>query len=150
MYGVHARMLLRHLLDVEGRSQSAAAREVGVNRSTLRRWIRAGLLDTELDEIRTRYGPRPAVRTRLDPVKPLLAERLEEFPALTARRLLPSAAPPDTPAAIRSSVSTSGRSVRSPSPSRSSAAKHQRDIRRRSTSPIVDCRGVFGMRCWWS
>jgi len=87
MYGVHARMLLRHLIEVEGRSQSAAAREVGVNRSTLRRWLKAGLLDTELDEIRARYGPRPPVRTKLDSVKPLLATRLDEFPALTARRL---------------------------------------------------------------
>ena len=88
MYGVRERMLLRHLLDVEGRSRSAAARELGVNRSTLRRWIRAGLLDTEIDEIKARYGPRPRVPTKLEIVKPLLQTRLAEFPRLTARRLL--------------------------------------------------------------
>ena len=39
MYGVGERMLLRHLLEEEGRSQSAATRELGVNRSTVHRWI---------------------------------------------------------------------------------------------------------------
>jgi transposase len=87
MYGVRERMLLRHLLEVEGRSRSAAARELGINRSTLRRWIAAGLLDTEVEAIRARYGPRPPIPTKLDPVKPLLQTRLAEFPALSARRL---------------------------------------------------------------
>jgi transposase len=81
-------MLLRHLVEVEGRSQSAAAREVGVDRSTLRRWIQAGLLDTELEAIRARYGPRRPAVTKLDGVKPLIQTRLTEFPLLTARRLL--------------------------------------------------------------
>src|SRR5579862_5894792 len=88
MYGVRERMLLRHRVEGEGRSQSAAAREVGVNRSTLQRWIRAGLLDTELDDIKSRYGPRPLVPTKLDPFKPLVEARIAEFPLLTAQRLL--------------------------------------------------------------
>jgi len=87
MYGVRERMLLRHLLDQEGRSQSAAAREIGVDRSTLHRWIKAGLLDVDVDEIKARYGPRPPVPTKLDGVKPLIQARLAEFPALTARRV---------------------------------------------------------------
>lgn len=88
MYGVRERMLLRHLVEVEGRSQSAAARELGINRKTLQRWIADGLLDTELDVIKTRYGPRPPVPTKLEVVKPLIAARLAEFPRLTAQRLL--------------------------------------------------------------
>jgi transposase len=87
MYGVRERMLLRHLLEEEGRSQSAAARELGVNRSTLHRWITTGLLDVEVETIKARYGPRPPVPAKLDGVKPLIQARLAEFPALTARRL---------------------------------------------------------------
>ena len=64
MYGVRERMLLRHMVEVEGRSQSEAARAIGVDRKTLRRWIAAGLLDTELDAITARYGPRPRVARR--------------------------------------------------------------------------------------
>lgn len=87
MHGVRERVLLRHLLDQDV-SISEAARQVGVHRATLHRWIDAGLLDTDTDEIRARYTPRPAVATKLDPYKPLLTERLREFPALTAVRLL--------------------------------------------------------------
>jgi transposase len=81
-------MLLRQLVEVEGRSLSEAAREVGVHRATLHRWIDAGLLDLELDEIKARYGPRPRVPTKLEMVKPLIQARLAEFPLLSARRLL--------------------------------------------------------------
>lgn len=88
MYGVRERMPLRHLVEVEGRTQSAAARELGIHRKTLQRWIADGLLDTELELITARYGPRPPVPTKLDPVKPLIAERLAEYPRLSAKRLL--------------------------------------------------------------
>jgi transposase len=86
MHGVRERVLLRHLLD-EGHTVSAAARALGVHRSTLHRWIDAGLLDADTDEIRARYTPRPPVATKLDPYKPLIAERLRDFPQLTATRL---------------------------------------------------------------
>jgi transposase len=80
-------MLLRHLLEQDV-SIAAAARQLGVHRTTVHRWIEEGLLDTDVDQIRARYTPRPAVSTKLDPYKPLLAERLREFPELTAVRLL--------------------------------------------------------------
>ena len=86
MYGVRERMLLRHLLEA-GQSKSAAARQLGVDRSTLRRWINAGLLETEVEAIQARYGPRPPRGVKLDLVKPLIQTRLAEFPRLTARRL---------------------------------------------------------------
>jgi len=88
MYGVRERMLLRHLVEVEGRTHSAAARELGIHRKTLQRWIADGLLDTEIDIITARYGPRPRVPTKLERVKPLITTRLAEFPRLSARRLL--------------------------------------------------------------
>lgn len=90
MHGVRERVLLRHLLD-EGHSVSAAARALSVHRSTLHRWIDAGLLDTDTDDLRARYTPRPPVATKLDPYKPLIAERLRDFPALTATRLFAEA-----------------------------------------------------------
>jgi hypothetical protein len=63
MYGVRERMLLRHLVETEGLTQTAAAHQLGVHRKTLQRWIADGLLDTELDVITARYGPRPPVPT---------------------------------------------------------------------------------------
>ena len=86
MHGVRERVLLRHLLD-EGHSKSAAARRLGVHRTTVHRWIDEGLLDTDTDRILARYTPRPPVPTKLDSYKPLIAERLREFPALSAVRL---------------------------------------------------------------
>jgi transposase len=87
MHGVRERVLLRHLLEQDV-SISEAARQLGVHRGTVHRWIEEGLLDTDVDEIKVRYTPRPSVATKLDPYKPVLAERLREFPALTAARLL--------------------------------------------------------------
>jgi transposase len=87
MHGVRERVLLRHLLE-QDISISEAARQLDVHRATLHRWIDAGLLDTDTDEIRARYSPRPAVASKLDPYKAVLTERLREFPALTAVRLL--------------------------------------------------------------
>ena len=87
MHGVRERVLLRHLLE-QGQTLAAAARQLGVHRATVHRWIDAGLLDTDTDQIQARYTPRPLVPAKLDPYKPLLAERLREFPQLSAVRLL--------------------------------------------------------------
>jgi transposase len=87
MHGVRERVLLRHLLE-QDISISEAARQLGVHRATVHRWIEDGLLDTDVDEIKVRYTPRPPLGTKLDPYKPVLAERLREFPALSATRLL--------------------------------------------------------------
>lgn len=90
MHGVRERVLLRHLLE-QGESIAAAARQLGVHRATVHRWIDAGLLDTDTDLIQARYTPRPPVASKLDPYKPLLAERLREYPELSAVRLLAEA-----------------------------------------------------------
>jgi transposase len=86
MYGVRHRVLLRHLLD-EGRPIAAVARELGLHRATIHRWITAGLLDHDVDTLQARYAPRPLVATKLDPFMPLVAERLAVYPQLSAVRL---------------------------------------------------------------
>jgi transposase len=80
-------MLLRHYLD-QGKTKSAMARELGVSRDTIHRWLRAGDLDRDLDETPVTYGPRRPVPTKLDPFRPILEARLTAFPELSAVRLL--------------------------------------------------------------
>ena len=60
MFGRETRMLLRHYLE-QGASKSALARQLGISRDTVHRWIRAGDLDRDLDDTSVRYGPRPPV-----------------------------------------------------------------------------------------
>jgi transposase len=80
-------MLLRHYLE-QGASKSALARQLGVSRDTIHRWIRDGELDRDLDTAPVQYGPRRPVRTKLDAYKPILETRLAAYPALSAVRLL--------------------------------------------------------------
>ena len=87
MFGRETRMLLRHYLE-QGTSKSALARQLGVSRDTVHRWIRDGDLDRDLDGEPVRYGPRPPVRTKLDPYKPIIEARLAAYPELSAVRLL--------------------------------------------------------------
>lgn len=87
MHGVPDRVLLRHLLAEAGGSRREAARRAGVGRSTMYRWLEAGLLDEPLATLHARYGPRPPRPTKLAPFHALIAARLAEFPALQATRL---------------------------------------------------------------
>ena len=80
-------MLLRHDLE-QGTSKSALARQLGVHRDTIHRWIRDGALDRYLDGAGVRYGPRAAVATKLDPYKAIVETRLAAYPELSAARLL--------------------------------------------------------------
>jgi DNA invertase Pin-like site-specific DNA recombinase len=58
-------LLLRHYLE-PGTSKSALARQLGVSRDTVHRWIRDGHLDRDLEAEPVQYGPRPPVPTKLD------------------------------------------------------------------------------------
>jgi len=80
------RVRLRHYLE-QGYTQSEIARHLGINRRTIYRWIRSGQLDRDLAEP-PRYRARPARRRKLDPYREYIRMRLEEFPALSAVRLL--------------------------------------------------------------
>jgi transposase-like protein len=94
-------MLLKHYLE-QGTSKSALARRLGISRETIHRWIRAGELDRDLDAMPPRYGPRPAVPTKLDRYKGIIETRLA--PSRSCRRCgcWRKFGQPGTPAAIPS------------------------------------------------
>ncbi|MYJ75505.1 MAG: helix-turn-helix domain-containing protein, partial [Gammaproteobacteria bacterium] len=83
--GWERHVLLRHYPD-EGLTVTEISRELGISRQTIYRWINAGELDRDLEEVR--YGPHPPVPTKLDRYKVIVRERLEEYPELEAVRLL--------------------------------------------------------------
>lgn len=86
MYGKKERMMLRHYLE-EGLSKAAAARMLGVDRNTVHRWIKAGLLARELDDLPVRYGPRKRVPRKIDRYRHIIDERLQADPGTPAVRL---------------------------------------------------------------
>ena len=79
-------MLLKHYLD-QGVSKAELSRRFGVNRRTIHHWIKTGQLDRDLLAGPRGYSPRPPVAHKLDPYKPIIDARLEEFPKLSAKRL---------------------------------------------------------------
>ena len=87
MIGWEKRVLLRHHL-VQGLTKAVIAERLGINRRTINRWISKGDLDRDVDATVPRYGPRPAVPTKLDPFKPIIETRLKALPELSAVRLL--------------------------------------------------------------
>ena len=87
MFGRETRMLLRHYLE-QGTTKSALARELGVSRDTIHRWLRDGDLDRDLDDLPVQYGPRRPTPTKLDPYRAIIETRLAAYPALSAVRLL--------------------------------------------------------------
>ena len=87
MFGRETRMLLRHYLE-HGSSKSELARQLGVSRDTIHRWIRDGDLERDVDAEAVRYGPRPLVATKLDAYKPIIDARLTAYPELSSVRLL--------------------------------------------------------------
>ena len=64
----------------QGLKVSAIARQLGIDRKTVRRYIDRGLEPPT-------YGPRPPQPKGTDPFLPYLRERLAAFPGLTAVRL---------------------------------------------------------------
>jgi transposase len=64
----------------QGLTVSAIARQLGIDRKTVRRYIERGLEPPT-------YGPRPRRPKRTDPFLPYLRERLAAYPGLTAVRL---------------------------------------------------------------
>ncbi|MGH2670798.1 MAG: IS21 family transposase, partial [bacterium] len=86
MYGSERHVLLRHYLEA-GLTKTAIAERLGLDRSTIHRWIRAGDLERDVDAAAVRYHPRPPRPSKLDPYRPLLEQRLAYYPELTAIRL---------------------------------------------------------------
>ena len=104
MFGRETRMLLRHYLE-HGRSQSALARQLGVSRDTIHRWIRNGDIDRDLADLPVQYGPRRAVPTKLDAYTPIIETRLTAYPSSPRYGCWRRFAPRGTPAGTRSSRS---------------------------------------------
>jgi len=86
MHSFQTRMLLRQYLD-QGLSQRDISERLGISERTIRRWVQAGDLDRVLTGPIT-YAKRPAKPSLLDPYKPIITERLQDFPLLTCVRLL--------------------------------------------------------------
>jgi transposase len=86
VYGSERHVLLRHYLEA-GLSKTAIAERLGLDRSTIHRWIRAGDLERDVAADAVRYHPRPPRPRKLDLYRPLLEARLADYPALTAIRL---------------------------------------------------------------
>ena len=86
MIGREKRVLLRHYLE-QGVPKAAIARDVGVSRETIYRWIATGQLDRDLDDEAVRYRPRVPAPSRLDPYKGIIDTRLADYPRLSAVRL---------------------------------------------------------------
>jgi transposase len=79
-------MLLRHYLE-QGTSKAALARQLGISRDTIHRWIRAGDLNRDLDATSLRYGPRRPMPTKLDAYQCIVEARLAAYPELSAVRV---------------------------------------------------------------
>ena len=70
----------------QGLKVAAIARQLGIDRKTVRKYISRGLEPPT-------YGPRPHRQKSTDPFLPYLRERLVAFPGLTAVRLWRAAIP---------------------------------------------------------
>lgn len=69
MIGREKWVLLRHYLE-QGMTKAAIARDVGVSRDTIYRWIATGQLNRDLDEEAVvRYRPRPGGPVEAGPVQ---------------------------------------------------------------------------------
>jgi transposase len=80
------RVLLTHLLD-RGLPKAGIARQLGVNRRTINRWIAEGQLERDVESGQVRQPVRQKRPAKLEPFKPIISARLELYPELTAVRL---------------------------------------------------------------
>jgi transposase len=80
------RVLLSHYLD-QGLSKTAIARQLGLDRRTISRWIAAGQLDREVETGQVPRPVRKAGPSKLEPYKTLIEQRLATYPELSAVRL---------------------------------------------------------------
>lgn len=78
-------VLLKHLVG-QKISKAAIARQLGVSRRIIYYWLATGQLERDL-QAPPRRTPAPR-RTKFDPFRPLVTERLTAYPALSAVRLL--------------------------------------------------------------
>ena len=73
---VEHEMLLKHYRE-QGLTKAELSRRFGVSRRTIHYWIESGQMDRDLATGQTRYSPRPAVASMLDPYAGPLAAAAE-------------------------------------------------------------------------
>ena len=130
MVGSGQRVLLRHYLE-QKLTKSAIARQVGVNRSTVHRWIETGHLNPDLDDEAFSYGPRVSSPSKLDLYEGIVKARLTSHPKLKAMRLFR-----DVQAAGRASPRSSACRSGSPTTTTRSSPSSAR-------SRAIGCRAVI-------
>ena len=81
------RVLLKHYLE-QGEPIVRLAKRLRIGRRTIHRLIAAGQLERDLDAGRVEYKPRPPVVHKLDAYKPVIEERLRQYPQLSSVRLM--------------------------------------------------------------
>ena len=79
-------MLLRHHL-AQVASKSAVARQLGISRDTVCRWVRSDNLDRDLETMPVHYGPRRPVPRKLDDDEGIIETRLAAYPESAVRLL---------------------------------------------------------------
>lgn len=80
------RIRLKYYLD-QGVSKAELSRRFGIATRTIHYWIKTGQLDRDLAASKIWQAPWPRRAHKLDAYKRIIAERLNEFPKLSARRL---------------------------------------------------------------
>jgi transposase len=135
-------VLLHQLLEEAGGDRAEAARRAGVGRTTMYRWIKAGLLNQPLDAIQAGYTPRPPEVTKLENYKPTIEARLREFPRLSAVRLF---------AECRAAGYTGGLTqlrvfVRSLRPPRDPVVRFETEPGQQAQDDFAHCRLPWGVR----
>lgn len=80
------RVLLKHYLD-QGVRKAAIARQLGIDRRTINRWIAEGQLEREVETGQVLRPVRERKPSKLEAFKPIIHARLELYPGLTAVRL---------------------------------------------------------------
>jgi transposase len=80
------RVLLTHYLE-QGLSKAGIARQLGIDRRTINRWIADGQLERDVDTGQVRQPVRQTRPPKLEAFKPIIDARLKDYPELSAVRL---------------------------------------------------------------
>ena len=80
------RVLLTHYLE-QGLSKAGIARQLGITRRTINRWIAGGQLERDVDTGQVRPPVRRSKPAKLEAFKPIIEARLQSCPELSVVRL---------------------------------------------------------------
>lgn len=81
------RVLLKHYLE-QGEPIARLAKRLRISRRTIHRLIATGQLERDVDAGKAEYKPRARVARKLDAYKPVILERLRQYPQLSSVRLM--------------------------------------------------------------